>query len=209
MSGDQTDQYKNYYNQNGGGAGSNFKFKIIKNIDPFGGGFGGFGGQGGQGQDNFKDFWADIDDFFGGGATQKEKSKKGKDIIVNTEINFMDAIHGCQKILNFDRVCLCNTCSGSKCRPGTSPTQCGTCGGSGRVYYKQGFMSIAMACNACNGEGTSIRSPCTSCFGKGVTSQRVKETINIPKGVDENMNLRLQRKVKYNLFTFFLISIFI
>lgn len=107
----------------------------------------------------------------------------------------MDAIQGCQKTLNFDRVSLCNTCNGSKCRPGTSPSQCGTCGGSGRVYYKQGFMSIAMACNACNGEGTSIRNPCTSCYGKGVTSQRVQETINIPKGVDENMNLRLQRKV--------------
>lgn len=107
----------------------------------------------------------------------------------------MDAIQGCQKILNFDRVGLCNTCNGSKCRPGTSPSQCGTCGGSGRVYYKQGFMSIAMACNSCNGEGTSIRHPCTSCYGRGVTTQRVKETINVPKGVDENMNLRLQRKV--------------
>jgi molecular chaperone DnaJ len=109
----------------------------------------------------------------------------------------MDAISGCQKILSFDRISLCNTCSGSKCRPGTSVTQCGTCGGSGRVYYKQGFMSIAMACNGCNGEGTSIKNPCTSCYGKGVTSQKVKETINIPKGVDENMNLRLQRKVNF------------
>lgn len=51
---------------------------LIINIGPFGGGFGGFG----QDEANFKDFWEGIDEFFGGGA-QKEKSKKGKDIIVN------------------------------------------------------------------------------------------------------------------------------
>lgn len=90
MSGDQQDQYKNYYNQSGGN-GSNFCFRKKQNIfillimmnnsklkDPFGGGFGGFG----QDEANFKDFWEGIDEFFGAG--QKEKSKKGKDIIVKS-----------------------------------------------------------------------------------------------------------------------------
>lgn len=107
----------------------------------------------------------------------------------------MEAIHGCQKEVQFERVTVCSGCNGSKCKPGTSATNCSACGGSGRVLYKQGFMNIAMECNSCNGEGKSIRNPCLKCYGKGQTNTTVKETINIPKGVDDNMNLRLQKKV--------------
>jgi molecular chaperone DnaJ len=37
-----------------------------------------------------------------------------------------------------------------------------------------------------------------TCYGKGHTNSQVKETINIPKGVDDNMNLRLQKKGHYS-----------
>jgi len=107
----------------------------------------------------------------------------------------MEAINGCQKIISVDRVSVCSACNGSKCRPGSSPTQCTTCGGSGKMLYKQGFMSIAMECTGCNGEGSIIKNPCGICNGKGNTNVSVKETINIPKSVDDNMNLRLQKKV--------------
>jgi molecular chaperone DnaJ len=39
-----------------------------------------------------------------------------------------------------------------------------------------------------------IRNPCTGCRGKGVTHESVKETINIPKGVDNGVNLRVSKK---------------
>jgi molecular chaperone DnaJ len=110
----------------------------------------------------------------------------------------MEAIQGCQKQVAFDRVSICSTCTGSKCKPGTSPAQCTTCGGSGKVFYKQGFMTIAMDCAGCNGEGFSIRNPCMTCYGKGYTNTQAKESINIPKGVDDNMNLRLQKKGHYS-----------
>ena len=42
--------------------------------------------------------------------------------------------------------------------------------------------------------GTVIRNPCTTCRGKGVTHDSVKETINIPKGVDNGVNLRVSKK---------------
>jgi len=101
-----------------------------------------------------------MDEFFGQRGFNDKASKKGKDVIVNLEINFMDAILGAQKVVSFDRVSVCSTCSGNRCRPGSSPTQCSSCGGTGKVFYKQGFMSIAMACSSCNGEGSSIRNPC-------------------------------------------------
>ena len=72
----------------------------------------------------------------------------------------MDAINGVQKIVTFDRVNLCSTCNGSKCKPGSSPISCSNCGGSGKMNFKQGYMTIQMECSACDGEGTTIRNPC-------------------------------------------------
>jgi molecular chaperone DnaJ len=152
-----------------------------------------------RGDSRFKDFWEGIDEFFGS-AGKTEKTRKGKDIITNVEISFMESIQGCQKTVSFDRVTVCSTCNGSKCRPGSSPSTCTTCGGSGRVNYKQGFMTIQMECTACSGEGNTIRNPCMTCYGKGYTNSNAKENVTIPKGVDDNMNLRLQKKVTYYLF---------
>ena len=53
---------------------------------------------------------------------------------------------------------------------------------------------IQQVCGNCDGQGTVIRNPCTSCRGKGLSNQQVKETINIPKGVDSGVNLRVAKK---------------
>lgn len=37
-----------------------------------------------------------------------------------------------------------------------------------------------------------------TCYGKGFTNAPTKENINIPKGVDDGMNLRLQKKGNYS-----------
>jgi molecular chaperone DnaJ len=194
MTGDQQDQYSQYYGGQGMGGMGGFG-----GAGPFGFG-GGAGGAGFENDGRFKDFWENIDEIFGGQGPKQEKNKKGRDVIVNLEISFMEAIQGCQKQVVFDRVSVCSTCNGTKCKPGSSPSTCSTCGGSGQVMYKQGYMSIAMVCNSCNGEGSMIRNPCMTCYGKGYTNMNVKESINIPKGVDDNMNLRLQKKVFIKIF---------
>jgi len=53
---------------------------------------------------------------------------------------------------------------------------------------------IQQVCGNCDGVGSVIRSPCTSCRGKGLIHQTVRETINIPKGVDNGVNLRVSKK---------------
>lgn len=53
---------------------------------------------------------------------------------------------------------------------------------------------IQQVCGNCDGVGSVIRSPCQSCRGKGVQHSTVKETINIPKGVDNGVNLRVSKK---------------
>jgi molecular chaperone DnaJ len=53
---------------------------------------------------------------------------------------------------------------------------------------------IQQVCGNCDGVGRVIRSPCTACRGKGLVHQTVRETINIPKGVDNGVNLRVSKK---------------
>ena len=53
---------------------------------------------------------------------------------------------------------------------------------------------IQQVCGNCDGVGTVIRHPCGTCRGKGIVNNTVKETINIPKGVDNGVNLRVSKK---------------
>lgn len=53
---------------------------------------------------------------------------------------------------------------------------------------------IQQVCGNCDGMGTIIRSPCMTCRGKGSVHATAKETINIPKGVDNGVNLRVAKK---------------
>lgn len=51
-------------------------------------------------------------------------------------------------------------CKGSRCAPGTGPTNCQTCNGMGEVYFKQGMNNIVMECQSCHGEGSRIEHQC-------------------------------------------------
>lgn len=52
-------------------------------------------------------------------------------IQVNIEIDFMEAINGCQKPITYARINKCGTCNGTKMKPGTTEAQCGICDGTG------------------------------------------------------------------------------
>lgn len=47
---------------------------------------------------------------------------KGQDVVMNIEIDFMDAVNGSTKTVSFGRTDVCETCKGSKSKPGTSPS---------------------------------------------------------------------------------------
>ena len=53
---------------------------------------------------------------------------------------------------------------------------------------------IQQVCGNCDGTGTIIRSPCVTCRGKGTTHGPVKEQVDIPRGVDNGVNLRVSKK---------------
>lgn len=151
-----------------------------------------FFGKGGDYSNVFRDF----EDFFGmGGMGQKQgRATRGSDLMLNLEITFMESVMGVTKEISFSKKGTCGTCQGSRCKPGTAPTKCTTCGGAGHINMRQGPMTLHMACSKCQGSGESIKSPCGTCSGTGTATSTVKESITIPKGINNGQNLRINGK---------------
>ena len=160
------------------------------------------GAQSAQGQGGNRNYEEDIFDdfasFFDMGSGGPERKTKGQDIFINLEINFMESVSGARKEILFEKRGICTTCNGSKCKPGTAPSKCTSCGGKGFVNYRQGPMTIQMTCNKCKGVGVTIKSPCQSCKATGIGNTHSKEEISIPKGINNGQNLRLSGKVFRN-----------
>ena len=85
------------------------------------------------------------------------KSSKFK---VPVELNFMESVTGCEKILEFERIDQCSTCKGKKSRVGYSTKDCTYCKGKGSTYVTNGVFMIQVECDECNGEGSVIKNPC-------------------------------------------------
>lgn len=173
VTGDEQEKYKQQY-------GSDSPFEAFKGNDSS------------LNMDDFKKFWNGMEEFFGG--SNSNEANKGKDINAFLELSFLESVEGTQKTLTFERTVICSSCNGSKCKPGTSPTKCGACSGSGKIFFKQGNLNVAMDCSVCNAEGAIIKEPCNTCHGKGLINTKASETLNTPKGISDGMNIRVGKK---------------
>lgn len=150
--------------------------------------------------DEFGDIFEEMGDYFTiNHKDRKPKKKKGKDIHTNIDISFMESINGCEKTAIFEKLSVCNTCNGSKSKPGTGPSNCKFCSGTGTVFMKHGgFLSIGMECDKCHGQGKKIHTPCNTCKGKGDIKTNFKETIIVPKGINDEQKLKINKKGNYS-----------
>lgn len=156
---------------------------------------GGFGGGGGQGFGNFSDAFGGIfDEIFGNrgqGGGGRSNVYRGADLRYNLEITLEQAAHGTETKIRIPTMEGCDACHGSGAKPGTQPSTCPTCGGSGQVRLQQGFFSIQQTCPKCHGTGRFIPDPCHSCHGTGRVKQHKTLAVKIPAGVDEGDRIRL------------------
>ncbi len=143
---------------------------------------------------SFMDIFGDIfGDFFGGGGfSQRTHAQRGRDLRYDLEVEFEEAALGCEKVIEVPRMESCETCKGTGAKPGSSPTACGQCHGSGQVRVQQGFFMIARTCPACGGRGQVISDPCSSCRGQGRIKKTRNLTVTLPAGIDHGQRLRLQ-----------------
>ena len=132
-----------------------------------------------------------FDMFFGGGRSRGPR--QGQSLRYDLEITLEEAFEGVKKDLTLPLTVKCDACggTGSKSR---KEEVCAQCGGKGQVQrverrgYSQ-FISVG-ACPKCGGSGKDIKDPCPECDG-GWTRKRQKISLDIPKGVDSGMRLRV------------------
>ena len=157
------------------------------------------GGQGGGQQfhdvhDIFNEVFGDVfGDMFGGrgGRQQRGGPARGSDLRYDLEITLEQAYASAEVEITIPATLSCETCEGSGAKPGTSPTQCTTCHGAGRVRASQGFFSIERACPRCGGSGRMVMDPCTDCRGQGQIRKNRTLAVRIPAGVDDGARIRL------------------
>ena len=145
--------------------------------DIFGGGFGGFGGF---------------------GSRSYSSAQQGASVRARTRITFKEAITGVEKELELSLKESCPDCGGSGCKPGTSPTTCTQCKGSGQVTVSQqtifGMSQSIRTCPSCGGRGKIIKDKCPKCGGSGAISRRQKVKVSIPAGIDDGQSIRIRGK---------------
>ncbi|GIG27539.1 molecular chaperone DnaJ [Cellulomonas marina] len=158
------------------------------------------GGMGGAGAGfGFQDI---FETFFGAaaGASQAARgpvprARRGQDALVRLDIDLAEAAFGVHREIPVDTAVVCPTCSGTCCRPGTSPRTCEVCGGRGSVQrVARSFLGQVMTtqpCAACQGFGSVIAEPCTDCSGEGRVRSRRTLSVDVPAGVDTGTRIKL------------------
>jgi molecular chaperone DnaJ len=138
-----------------------------------------------------------FETFFGGGGQRgpRSRAERGQDALLRVELSFEDAIFGSEKSIPVDTAVLCDTCNGSCAKPGTSPTVCDICRGSGQVQTQVrsllGSVITSNPCGSCRGYGHIIPEPCVVCRGQGRVRARRDIELKIPAGVEDGLRLQL------------------
>jgi len=161
-----------------------------------GGGFDGFDfsqfTQGGNGGFEF-DFGDIFGDVFGGG--RKQQAKRGRDISVDLELSFEDAVFGTDRTVLLNKVSKCSSCTGTGAEKGTELETCAKCSGKGsirevkRTFFGQ-FESNSV-CDICNGLGKVPKVKCNNCHGHGILKKESEIKIKIPPGIENGEMMRL------------------
>lgn len=159
------------------------------------GGGGNYGGDGFAFQDIFETFFGGGGGGNGGGRGPASRRRRGQDALITVRVELREAVFGVNKKLDIDTAITCPTCDGSCCRPGTSPTTCDICHGSGQIQRPMrsilGNVMTLATCNSCQGFGTMIIDPCNECMGEGRVRNRRTLTIKVPAGVSTGTRIQL------------------
>jgi molecular chaperone DnaJ len=164
--------------------------------NPFGGGGNPFGGGG----FNMEDIFSQFGDVFGNSFNQRYGSgggqrpqSKGSNLRIKVSLTIDDILKGAVKKLKYKRHDKCSSCNGVG---GTDPRNCIPCNGSGQRTIVQntpfGQIRQVATCPDCSGSGKVVAMKCNSCRGEGTSIKEQVVDVEIPKGVSNGMQLTMQ-----------------
>jgi molecular chaperone DnaJ len=124
-----------------------------------------------------------TEEFFGG------SKHRGRNIQIRVEIELLEVLTGCTKIVKVKKRKRCISCDGK----GNSYSKaCLSCNGTGFKVASDAPFLVQNLCSACNGKGVTEIVRCLGCLGAGFTPQEDKLlNVTIPQGIDNGMSIRL------------------
>lgn len=147
-----------------------------------------FGGMG----DIFSSFFGGM----GGRGNPQQRRRDGRDMGIGLRLTLEEVARGAKKDIVYDRLAPCEECGGTGAAENGHEVECSTCHGSGRVVSVQhtflGDMQTAATCPDCGGTGRAIDNPCPECQGQGRVPDREHLSIEIPKGIRDGQQIRVQ-----------------
>jgi molecular chaperone DnaJ len=142
-----------------------------------------------------------FSEFFRGGQGKeggRRQVRRGRDISVDIEISFADAIFGTERKILITKTGLCPSCQGSGGAPGAKLKTCATCNGKGQLRETRdsflGSFTTVRDCQVCGGAGQVPETPCSTCRGAGVTTRPEEIKAVIPPGIDNGEMIRLSNQ---------------
>ena len=152
---------------------------------------------GGQYTD-FSSAFSDIfEEFLGGFGTRRRRRgpRRGADLRHDVNITFEESVFGVEKEIEITRPEICDRCYGNGAEPGTNPSRCSTCDGSGEIRRVQQsilgqFVNVS-TCPACSGSGEVIVTPCTQCSGRKQVQRTRTKKVRIPAGISSDQQIRV------------------
>ena len=169
---------------------------------------GGAGGFGGFDASSF-DFGDIFDSIFGGGFSDSgfggfssfggsqrgNRQTRGNDVLMQMQLEFAEAVYGCEKKFTLDVTEECDSCDGEG---GHDAKTCSTCHGAGTITSQQqtilGSFLSKTTCPDCHGKGKTFKKKCSDCNGTGKVTKKKKLTINIPAGIQTGDRQRVSGK---------------
>ncbi len=170
---------------------------------PSGAGAGGFDfsnfnfGQGFEGA-NFNGQEFDLGDIFGeffGG--NRGGGRRGRDISIDLELPFKEAVFGTERRILIAKTATCNTCEGTGAAKGAKTITCSSCNGKGEIRESRntffGTFASTRACPKCRGRGEIPETSCPTCRGEGVAKREEEIRVTVPAGISDGEMIRMPR----------------
>jgi molecular chaperone DnaJ len=133
--------------------------------------------------------------FFGGAGGQRRTTTRGDDVLAEVDLTLEEAAAGAERDVEIETLVECTECNGSGAAPGTYPSRCSDCGGTGELRTVRrtmlGNVMTASPCVRCHGSGQEISTPCNTCGGAGRVSVTDTLTVRIPPGIEDGAQLRV------------------
>lgn len=134
----------------------------------------------------------DDDDFFHGFGFRSHRARRGSDVHANVTMTLEEAYRGGRREVEVDKIEDCPHCHGTGSEDGRE-TACPHCQGRGVITEVQrngNTMNMFQhPCGFCHGTGKIITKPCHKCNGTGKINKKVKEVVDIPRGLSDGMTI--------------------